>query len=172
MLDTKLILVDGIPGSGKSTTAQWIALELQKRQIKSDWFMDEHRGNPITIWAHSSPEIFVTRILANWKQFAQALESSFEIVVLEGCFFQHFLHGSLAQDVERVKIVASFQAVYEIIHPLRPLLIYFFQEDLVQTLKTIYTERGAEWSEYMLKGLEQSPYATSRHLKGFDVLIQ
>jgi len=33
MIDTKLIHVDGLPGSGKSTTAQWIALELQKRTV-------------------------------------------------------------------------------------------------------------------------------------------
>lgn len=172
LLATKLILVDGIPGSGKSTTAQWIALELEKRQIKCDWFMDEHRGNPITIWEHSSPEIFITRILDNWKQLKQALESSSQIIVLEGCLFQHFLHGLLAQDVERAKILASLQAVYEIIHPLRPTLIYFYQDDLVRALKTIYTERGTEWAEYMLQGLEQSPYATARHLKGFDALIQ
>ena len=66
LLDTKLSLVEGIPGSGKSTTAQWIALELQKRQIEAEWFMDEHRGNPITIWEQLNPALFTARILENW----------------------------------------------------------------------------------------------------------
>jgi predicted NACHT family NTPase len=40
MLRTKLILIDGQPGSGKSTTAQFIALQLQKNRVCSksvDW---------------------------------------------------------------------------------------------------------------------------------------
>lgn len=172
MLDTKLILVDGIPGSGKSTTAQWITLELQKRQIEADWFMDEHRGNPITIWEPLPPELFLARSLENWKQLTRTMQSSNQITVLEGCFFQQLLGGLFAQDVERAKILAALQDVHETIRPLKPVLIYFYQSDLEVALKTIYTERGTEWSERMLKALEQSPYATRRHLKGFDALIQ
>lgn len=172
MLDTKLILVDGIPGSGKSTTAQWIALELQRRQIEADWFMDEHRGNPVTIWEHLPAESFLVRSLENWQQLTRTLQSSNQIMVLEGCFFQQLLGGLFAQDMERAKIIAGMQAVYERIRALQPVLIYFYQADLELALKTIHTERGAEWSEYMLKGLEQTPYATRRHLTGFDALIQ
>jgi len=34
MLNTKLILVDGMTGSGKSTTAHFIARQLEKNGIK------------------------------------------------------------------------------------------------------------------------------------------
>lgn len=172
MLDTKLILVDGIPGSGKSTTAQWIAIELRKRQIEADWFMDEHRGNPITIWDDSSPESFISRTLDNWKQLTQASQTSHQIIVLEGCLLQHILGRLLSQDIERARIIACIQAVYDHIRPLQPILIYFYQANLELALRTVYAERGSEWAEYMLKGLEKSPYAVSRQLTGFEALFQ
>ena len=106
MIDTKLIHVDGIPGSGKSTTAQWIALELQKRNIAADWFMDEHRDNPVTAWDASDNDLFITQILDNWQRFSRAVQSSNTLFVLEGSLFQHILLRLLLGDIEHARIHA------------------------------------------------------------------
>lgn len=171
MLATQLILVDGIPGSGKSTTAQWIALELRKRNVTVDWFMDEHRGNPITNWGYLATELLIQKTYEKWGNFTQAVSASNTVIVLEGCFFQHFMARLLAEDVQRDEIRRCVLTVGEMIRPLQPALIYYAQADIALALKTFwYAERGAEWSGSMLAGLEASPYATVRRLTGFGAL--
>ena len=49
MINTKLILVDGITGSGKSTTAQFIARQLEKNGIKARWYNELEIGNPLHV---------------------------------------------------------------------------------------------------------------------------
>jgi len=171
MIDTRLIHVDGIPGSGKSTTAQWIALELQKRNIAADWFMDEHRDNPVTAWDASDIDLFITRILDNWQQFSQALQSSKTVYVLEGSLFQHILLRLLLADIERSRIQAGIHTVGNYIRPLNPALILLYQADVALSIHTIYEKRGSEWSQYMLEGFNQSPYAIARRVAGLDALV-
>ncbi|NOR44359.1 MAG: hypothetical protein GQ534_02145 [Candidatus Delongbacteria bacterium] len=42
-MKTKLIIVEGIAGSGKSTTAHYIARQLEKNEIKAKWYYEEER---------------------------------------------------------------------------------------------------------------------------------
>jgi hypothetical protein len=172
MIDSQLILVDGIPGSGKSTTAQWIALQLRQRQLAADWFMDEHRGNPVTAFENLSVELFITRMVEKWDQFSQSLQTSNSVMVLEGCFFQHILERLFTQDVERTQIHTCIQAVADTIRPLNPVLIYFYQTDIALALQTIHAERGSEWSQRMLEAHDRSPYAQARHTSGLDALVK
>jgi len=171
MIDTRLIHVDGIPGSGKSTSAQWIALELQKRNIATDWFMDEHRDNPVTAWDASDIDLFITQILENWQQFSQVVQSSKTVFVLEGSLFQHILLRLLLGDIERSRIQACIHTVGNFIRPLNPALILLYQANVAVSIHTIYEKRGSEWTQYMLDGFNKSPYATARCVSGFDALV-
>jgi hypothetical protein len=171
MIETRLIHVDGIPGSGKSTTAQWIALELRKRTMAADWFMDEHRGNPVTAWGAPDTDLFISRTLDNWQHFSRAAQSSNTVFVLEGSLFQHILLRLLLADIERPRIHACIHAVGDYIRPLNPAFIHLYQADVALSLRTISAERGAEWAQYMLDGYNQSLYATARHISGFDALV-
>ena len=49
MIKTKLILVDGIPGSGKSTLSQFISKQIERNKIKVKWYFEHDMFHPITI---------------------------------------------------------------------------------------------------------------------------
>jgi len=42
-----LILVEGFPGSGKSTTAQWLARQWQQTGRACRWFYEEQPDHPV-----------------------------------------------------------------------------------------------------------------------------
>jgi adenylate kinase family enzyme len=46
MFDTKLIILDGLPGSGKSTTAQWLELQLQRNGFDAQWYWEGDVPHP------------------------------------------------------------------------------------------------------------------------------
>ncbi|MBO0992026.1 hypothetical protein [Bacillus sp. SD088] len=53
METTKLIMVEGIPGSGKSTTAQSISKSLDRMGFKHKWWYEEEQGHPAWVrWLH------------------------------------------------------------------------------------------------------------------------
>ena len=49
MIKTKLILVDGISGSGKSTTAHFIHRQIEKNGIKVKWFYEQEDNHPLLL---------------------------------------------------------------------------------------------------------------------------
>src|SRR5262245_23480749 len=44
---SKLILVDGLSGSGKSTQAQWLEAQLHKVDVPARWFWEGEIGHPL-----------------------------------------------------------------------------------------------------------------------------
>ena len=47
MLNTKLILIEGLLGSGKSTTAEHLGTFLQQQGIDGRWYLEEDDPHPI-----------------------------------------------------------------------------------------------------------------------------
>jgi thymidylate kinase len=50
MIPTNLILVDGIPGAGKSTTAQLLCLHLEKLGYHVNWIFEQDPKHPIYLF--------------------------------------------------------------------------------------------------------------------------
>ena len=47
MVKTNLILIDGVPGSGKSATAQALWLHLRRNDYDATWFFEHQSSHPI-----------------------------------------------------------------------------------------------------------------------------
>lgn len=75
MLDTKLILVEGIPGSGKSTTATKIKEYFDAGKIKSRLYLEADCCNPSDYaWISMIPESDYINLIKAYPEFAQVLE--------------------------------------------------------------------------------------------------
>ena len=69
MINTKIIFVDGITGSGKSTITHFIARQLEQNGIKARWFHEEEEGNPFWLLDRikdETDELFTKRVLRDF----------------------------------------------------------------------------------------------------------
>jgi DNA polymerase III delta prime subunit len=47
LMDARIILVEGFPGCGKSTTAQWLARQFRAAGPPAEWFYEGQRPHPM-----------------------------------------------------------------------------------------------------------------------------
>jgi len=183
MLNTKLILVEGIPGTGKSTMAQFIAIQLEKNGKKVKWYhecLDDH-----FFWNHFDDlfddddlfkdqnciEQFYQLNLKLWQELVETAQKEDAVFVIDGYFFASMSNLLFKSDQDETKIVELFQKVEEIIKPLNPLLVYYSAENVREhTIKT-WDDRAAWAKESTIAMAEQMPFVIRSGLKGEDALV-
>ena len=102
MRSTRLILIEGIPGSGKSTTGQFLTARLAEQAVDVRWWYEEMKGHPLYIFDDEASmdavvrDLFAGRFarvveatLERWNQFAEWLCAFDGIVVLDSTFLGH-----------------------------------------------------------------------------------
>ncbi len=47
MRTTNLVLIEGLPGSGKSMSGQRLTLQLDRLGVPARWWHEEHPGHPL-----------------------------------------------------------------------------------------------------------------------------
>src|SRR5690606_30063486 len=69
--ETRIIFVEGIPGSGKSTVAQKLSFHLQSCGYKSRWHHENDRNHPAIRVGTSAEWDFrnIERRLRDWERF-------------------------------------------------------------------------------------------------------
>lgn len=98
MRNTKLILIEGIPGSGKFTLAQFIAHTFTQQGISCQWWYEEEKDHPLYVFhdlvslQHTIDTLtnghycqIVKAALKRWNVFTQEIQSSESVVILDGC---------------------------------------------------------------------------------------
>ncbi|WP_127529290.1 P-loop NTPase family protein [Paenibacillus kobensis] len=184
MVNTKLIMVEGIPGSGKSTTAQFISQVLNSRGYHHKWWYEEEKGHPVYIYDdyNSMQQVvdeltsgnyrdIMKKALIKWKEFVSSIQSSSEIIIVDSCLLGYLTWSLFPFDVPEQDILRYVMDVEQIITPLNPQLIYFYQEDVGAALKKICVRRGGNTEENFIRASTQSIYGQRLGLNGFEGMV-
>jgi hypothetical protein len=186
MRDTKLIFVEGLPGSGKTTTVSWPASRLQSERLIVNLFLEHQPEHPLNVGGHLHPTgyttgeaffrrytsaSFVQESLQRWQAFVHTALQAEAISVLDSYPFQNTVRLLLQLNATPDCIREYASQVEALVMPLQPVLMYFNHWDLIHAfhnLSHISAQRGKAWTDYVVDLVTHCPYAMARHLEGFS----
>lgn len=179
MLNTKLILVDGITGSGKSTTAHYIARQLEKNGIKAKWLYEEEKEHPLHVPIKHENEVYsdytkreMVTFPELWRKYINSIKDDDYIYIIESYPLQDVFYAPFANDTDKSIIKEYIHTICSIAAELNPVLIYFYQQDIEQALHQNCNRRSEIWKNYMISKEELTPYCINRNLRGENAFIQ
>jgi hypothetical protein len=180
-LQTRLVIVEGIMGSGKSATACWIAARLEAAGRRALAITERTEPHPVRgtdgldhwfqPWLDITAKGLADRSLAKWRSFAAAAQAAETIHTLDGQLFHGDLTNLFLMEATPAAIAKYCDAVVDIVRPLAPVLIYFYQADVERAIRIIAAERGEEWVKYQADWKLQAPYSRRLGLRGLEGLI-
>jgi hypothetical protein len=175
-LPTRLIFIDGIPTTGKSTTAHLLTLQMQKAGIEATWYYEEEPGNlhPVHVYGEMDSEVFVERSLARYREFAKRAESSQGVTVLEGSFLMNSVLVLFGRDdIEGAAIKDYVRRVLSLTRRLSPTLIYLYRSNIADALNDMAGRRSPQWREWFIDWWTGGkPYVKKRGWTGFEGAVE
>lgn len=159
----RLILVEGLPGCGKSTTAQFLAMRLVRAGVPARWHYEEERPHPVAgPYSGDSWRGYFEDRFGRWARFAAEVRASAEVRILESVLLQSpiltALQGNVAGDV----ILLFLRRLQEMLAPVAPWLVYLHHPRPEEAWRNIAARRGRGWERHHTEGLEQTPFAATR----------
>jgi thymidylate kinase len=188
----RLIVIEGMIGSGKTTTATRVGDWLARRGEDVRVFCEGAADHPIRTRAEDrlraaagpqapgpgragddgtegSPGAYEA---AQWRRLAERCLRDRQTIIVEGSFLQNsvmpaFIDGAPARTVTEIFTQIARQAA-----PARPLLVYLRPADIAAAIARIHRTRGEPWSSRNVAFVENSPWARRRNLHGQDAVVK
>ena len=172
----KLVIIEGIMGSGKSTTVLEFAERLNAAGVPALGITEGVNPHPIRFdwdvpWAEMPAERLADASIARWKQYVAHALGSDQLSVVDGQLFHGNLTSLVLLEADMDLMRRYVSEVAAAIEPLHPFLIYFYQDDIEQAIRVVSAERGEAWVKYQVDWKLGSPYAARRGLSGFGGLV-
>ena len=174
MINTKLILVDGITGSGKSTTSHYILRQLEKNGIKAKWHPEVENDHPFHVRIEGGDKITEAEWLDRFfdiypkklAKFAKEAEKDDTVHIVECFIFQDVLAGPLMCDCERSRIDRFYVQYMKIMKKLNPAVVHFYQKDVREAIRLNFERRGDDWKSSIISRDEKGLFYKNRNLTG------
>jgi hypothetical protein len=187
----RLIIIEGMIGAGKSTTAEHLAAWLVGRGADARAFHECADDHPIRTSAvdllraansdagrvpagagdddpAADPSVYN---VTQWGALADRCARG-EIIVLESTFLQNSVLPVFADDAPIARVEEAFARIAAQIAPADPLLVYLRPRDIVDAVGRVHAERGEPWSSRNLKAVSRLPWARRRGLVGRRAVIE
>ena len=170
MRDTHIILLDGLPCTGKSITTQRLALHLEKQGIDVRWFLEIDEAYPVftahryhTLWTSDADlsEVLTAcdeQAEIPWKQLVADLQGTKRVLCLECAVFQNPITSLLLMGAEPADISRHVLRLFEAINPLNPALIYTYPGKPAEIIAELAGKRGDAFVNYLLDSIKRTPY--------------
>ena len=174
---SRLILIEGLPGSGKTSTAEWLYQRLVTQGLSASWAPEIQKDHPVidrsTMRTASEPG-YADRCIDRWDAFstkAQTLDPT-SVFVFEGCLFQSTVRFLIEYERPFGEAERYFAKIEESLAPLNPQILYLTQTDPEAYLHDELTRRkGKEIVSRIATYSATTPYAIRRELEGSSALV-
>lgn len=171
----RLILIEGFPGAGKSTTAQFLARLLARRGILARWVYEGEVPNPLVPTApaggYESWEQFVEMRVQRWRAFGAAAADADVTIIPESALLQLPVFTMLRRNVEAAVISGLIPRLVEAAAPLRPTLVYLSRRDPEAAFRALGESRGLSWLLHHAGDSVGYAFIQARGLSGFGGLL-
>ncbi|MDP1736027.1 MAG: hypothetical protein Q8L23_01150 [Caulobacter sp.] len=165
--------VEGIPGSGKSITAERLNDDCASRRQAARWWLEELRDHPVVPaalrGAAAEPD-FPNRCLEVFRAFLTREDG---VLILDGAAMQSTIRFMFANRREVEEIADYFDRWSVLVEPMAPRLVFLDIDDPERHyLDFLIPLRGAEWTDKLVRYVEGTPVARANAWQGIDGLIR
>lgn len=150
----RLIIIEGIPGSGKTTTASSVFKRLLTNRIKTRCFLEHEELHPLLLHGvnfnsfenEEDADLFIQLLSSRFCDFVQEqLNSPDEVIIIESVLFQDAINVSHLMGMNHIKLLDFSSRLLTILEPLNPILIYYYQMNVEKQWRFICDVRGNDW---------------------------
>ena len=169
---SKLIIVEGLTGSGKSIMAHFITRQLQYNDIPATWIHEGEEPHPILMDVESSIDDYMVEMRERWTAYVDQVRRSDAVRVVEACLFNNLIEFLFTHNVDRQKIIQYGDVLQMLIEPLNPTLVYLVQEDVNGALERNFQRRGEGFRNYVIQYATGTPLAKRRGWEGYEGMAE
>jgi thymidylate kinase len=163
---TKLILIEGLPGSGKSTTTARLGESLTREGQSCKWYSEEYENHPIDL--RGIPLTESSALVRTWETFVHQAKRDESITVMESRLWQSTALFKYMAGIAVEEIVEQQEMVSTVLGSLSPTLIYLFQPDVRLAFERLRELRDETWWNEVLEKTSRYAWFRSRDKNDFD----
>ena len=167
-----ILNIEGIPGSGKSTTAACLDSLFRANGIDSYWVREEDQNHPIGTSRLSrsvGAEKLAIRYLYSWEEFVR---SNTRVAILDGYALQSSVRFLFAMNAPQ-SVLNSYFSKWQKIGELSSSIVFLVVEDPVQHFHDfVFPLRGEDWCRKVSSYVSATPFGQARGLSGNAGLIE
>jgi len=167
MINSKLILIEGLPGGGKSTSSHYLGTVFQRCGIVCDCFLEDDDPHPIPCLDFEIKGL-TQKTIPLWRTFAERAAQESKVTIIESRLWQNTALFMLMSNVGVDEIVDFNQQTGKALDMLSPALIYLDQPDVDSALYRMASIRGDDWIKSTLRDTIDYPWFKSRGIHDFD----
>ena len=173
-MQTKLVLVEGNPFTGKSTLSEYAAQQIGLNGQAVAWvpegtMLDKYFPHVLAV-LDETQSVSEESLWADWNAFVQAVESSPATFVVDAAISYAAVYPLLAEDRPHGEILAMVTRIAELCAPLHPRVIHLMG-DQERIARASIVERGEKWEKQLVDQSDAAPYQKARGRSGVEGAI-
>jgi hypothetical protein len=167
----KLILIEGLPGSGKSTTAQWLHHSFQKSQMSSSWYYELSVNHPLSYKfdkGNMTGSQLLTESLDIWQRFIHSSMSECEATIIDSGFFQKNIMHLMNLSVDAKTILQYASQVEALLSQFDTYFVYLDSSNAEVHMQSAFNLRGKRFQEALTVWANKTEYSASKGYQGTE----
>jgi len=170
-LKTKLILIEGLPGAGKTSSSLHLGNFLQQNGIACRWYLENDNPHPIDCSNFKLKDL-AQKLPPLWLAFVKQALGENIVTIIESRLWQNTALFMFMSEFPIEEIVQVYQLVLNELSPLSPVLIILHQDDIEKALGRLYSLRDKDLIEKDIQATNHYKWFRSRGLKNLDGWVQ